>query len=61
MFYLTGLETVGSVGQVEMLHRTNLLAVVGGGAMPKYAENAGKLYLHINDINKCPTAKLVAK
>ena len=34
-----GLETVGSLAQVEMLHRTNLLALVGGGAMPKFAEN----------------------
>ncbi|XP_022083569.1 WD repeat domain phosphoinositide-interacting protein 4-like isoform X3 [Acanthaster planci] len=32
-------DEVGSVAQVEMLHRTNLIAVVGGGAMPKFAEN----------------------
>ncbi|XP_014671280.1 PREDICTED: WD repeat domain phosphoinositide-interacting protein 4-like [Priapulus caudatus] len=32
-------ETVGSLGTVEMLHRTNLIAIVGGGALPKYAEN----------------------
>ena len=37
-----GVELVGSVGHTEMLHRTNLLAVVGGGAMPKFAENTGK-------------------
>ena len=40
-----GVETVGSVGQVEMLYRTNLVALVGGGAMPKFAENTGKIYL----------------
>eukprot|EP00057_Strongylocentrotus_purpuratus_P010783 XP_011665257.1 PREDICTED: WD repeat domain phosphoinositide-interacting protein 4 [Strongylocentrotus purpuratus] len=32
-------EDVGSVCQVEMLHRTNLIAVVAGGATPKFAEN----------------------
>lgn len=45
MYYtFTGIEAVGSVGMAEMLHRTNLLAVVGGGAMPKFAENTGKLF-----------------
>jgi len=34
-----GLETVGSVAQLEMLNRSNLLALVGGGALPKYADN----------------------
>ncbi|XP_063962528.1 WD repeat domain phosphoinositide-interacting protein 4-like isoform X1 [Lytechinus pictus] len=32
-------EDVGSVSQVEMLHRTNLIAVVAGGGTPKFAEN----------------------
>ncbi|CAH1256691.1 WD repeat domain phosphoinositide-interacting protein 4-like isoform X1 [Branchiostoma lanceolatum] len=30
---------VGSVSQVEMLHRCNVVAVVGGGNKPKFAEN----------------------
>ena len=38
---ITGVELVGSVAHTEMLHRTNLLAIVGGGAMPKFAENTG--------------------
>ena len=38
---------MGSVAHTEMLHRTNLLAIVGGGAMPKFAENTGTaLYNH---------------
>uniref|UniRef100_T1IZY0 WD repeat domain phosphoinositide-interacting protein 4 n=1 Tax=Strigamia maritima TaxID=126957 RepID=T1IZY0_STRMM len=32
-------EKVGSVAICEMLHRTNLLAIVGGGERPKFAEN----------------------
>ncbi|XP_070536657.1 WD repeat domain phosphoinositide-interacting protein 4-like isoform X2 [Ptychodera flava] len=32
-------DEVGSVGQVEMLYRTNLLAIVGGGTTPKFADN----------------------
>lgn len=32
-------ETVGSVSLCEMLYRTNLVALVGGGAMQKFAEN----------------------
>lgn len=41
VFCMPGIEVVGSIGQTEMLHRTNLLAIVSGGAMPKYAENTG--------------------
>ncbi|XP_043936123.1 WD repeat domain phosphoinositide-interacting protein 4 isoform X2 [Protopterus annectens] len=33
-------EQVGSVGHVEMLHRSNLLAFVGGGSNPKFADNS---------------------
>ncbi|XP_033645914.1 WD repeat domain phosphoinositide-interacting protein 4-like [Asterias rubens] len=32
-------DEIGSVSQVEMLYRTNLIAIVGGGSMPKFAEN----------------------
>ncbi|XP_067408457.1 WD repeat domain phosphoinositide-interacting protein 4 isoform X6 [Emydura macquarii macquarii] len=31
-------EQVGSVALVEMLHRSNLLAIVGGGGNPKFSE-----------------------
>ncbi|CAH1786710.1 unnamed protein product [Owenia fusiformis] len=34
-----GLDAVGSVRHIEMLHRTNLLAVIAGGGLPKFAEN----------------------
>ena len=43
VFSIVGIETVGSVGLVEMLHRTNLIGLVGGGAMPKFAENTSEL------------------
>lgn len=33
-------DTVGSVYICEMLHRSNLLAIVGGGVLPKFADNA---------------------
>lgn len=41
VFCCLGIEHVGSVATAEMLHRTNLIALVGGGALPKFAENAG--------------------
>lgn len=35
-------EQVGSVSQCSMLHRSNLLAVVGGGVNPKFSEISGE-------------------
>lgn len=31
----------GSVGHCQVLHRTNLIALVGGGSKPKFADNVG--------------------
>jgi len=51
-----GMEMVGSMGQVEMLHRTNLLGLVVGGAMPKFAENTVLIW---DDSQKDPDKKFV--
>lgn len=32
-------DVVGSVSRIEMLNRSNLIAIVGGGKMPKFDEN----------------------
>ena len=41
------MEQVGSVRHVEMLYRSNLLAVVGGGPNARYADNTGSICLVI--------------
>jgi hypothetical protein len=33
---------VGSVSHVEMLYRTNVMALIGGGSIPRFDEKAGK-------------------
>nr|CAD7427537.1 unnamed protein product [Timema monikensis] len=47
--FLLGMELMGSVGYCEMLYRTNLLAIVAGGARPKFADNTVLVY---DDISK---------
>lgn len=39
--YPTDHDTIGSLACAEMLYRTNLLAVVGGGSYPRFDEKAG--------------------
>lgn len=41
---LLDLELMGSVSICEMLHRTNLLAIVAGGSHPKFADNTVLIY-----------------
>lgn len=40
-FFFADHEQVGSVALCSMLHRSNLLAVVGGGVNPKFSEISG--------------------
>lgn len=53
-------EQVGSVALCSMLHRSNLLAVVGGGVNPKFSEISGKVeedcrcYYLRRDSDFCP-------
>ncbi|CAG0886927.1 unnamed protein product [Darwinula stevensoni] len=37
-------EAVGSIRSCSLLHRTNLIALVAGGTMPKFAENTILIY-----------------
>lgn len=40
---------MGSVSRCEMLHRTNLFAIVAGGHRPKFSDNTVLVY---DDISK---------
>lgn len=40
--YYKEFSDVGSIGSAEMLHRSNMIALVAGGQKPKYADNTGK-------------------
>ncbi|XP_076618734.1 WD repeat domain phosphoinositide-interacting protein 4 isoform X2 [Colletes latitarsis] len=42
-------DVVGSIAIAEMLWRTNIIAIVGGGTRPKFAENTVLIY---DDISK---------
>lgn len=41
---LADISEMGSVINCEMLHRTNLIAIVGGGSRPKFADNSILIY-----------------
>ena len=45
------MNELGSIEKVEMLHRTNLIAIVGGGSRPMYANNVVMVY--DDRLNKC--------
>ena len=42
-------DLMGSVAQCEMLHRTNLLAIISGGGRPRFANNTVLIF---DDISK---------
>ena len=47
--YISDTETVGSIACADMLFRTNLVAMVGGGSAPRFDEKAGTvgaMYCH---------------
>ena len=43
----TGVDCVGSVATAEMLFRSNLIALVGGGNTPKFDEKAGEIFIYL--------------
>lgn len=43
-------DAIGSLGTCEMLHRSNILAIVGGGKRSKYPDNVVLIYDDANDI-----------